>query len=249
MTEVTRTALHRTDVSLRHYCRHPKCRSKLPEPVDIDRGAFCSRGCYVDFYRRHCLVCEAEIPLAGLKRGRTHKAAYCSERCGTEGRRNPEAYAVPAALTRSRAAESEIPQNQASNATIAGAEVSPVGVTPEIAENANEMGPEIAPLPPPTPAVGWRGSRVPSERRWAWESSAGGWSLVDGRGDTRARVAFEGDRGRVIWPRAIPATEGKDLQAIKAAAVSLALAAIPFDKATQARVRAAERELAAATGR
>jgi hypothetical protein len=46
---------------MRHYCRNPRCRSKLPEPVSNPREAFCAPGCHSAFYRRHCLVCEAPM--------------------------------------------------------------------------------------------------------------------------------------------------------------------------------------------
>ena len=46
---------------LGHYCRNPKCRSKLPEPVANEREAFCARGCHSGFYRKRCLVCEAPM--------------------------------------------------------------------------------------------------------------------------------------------------------------------------------------------
>jgi hypothetical protein len=45
----------------RHYCRNPKCRSKLPKPVSNEREAFCARGCHTAFYRKRCLVCEGPI--------------------------------------------------------------------------------------------------------------------------------------------------------------------------------------------
>ena len=47
--------------SLRHYCRNPRCRSKLPEPVANPRDAFCARGCFQSFYLRRCLVCEGPL--------------------------------------------------------------------------------------------------------------------------------------------------------------------------------------------
>jgi hypothetical protein len=53
MTEFTET--------LRHYCRNPRCRSKLPAPVANPREAFCTRGCYGSFYLRRCLACEGPI--------------------------------------------------------------------------------------------------------------------------------------------------------------------------------------------
>jgi hypothetical protein len=46
---------------LRHYCRNPRCRSKLSDPVENTREAFCCRGCYRQFYRSRCLMCEAAM--------------------------------------------------------------------------------------------------------------------------------------------------------------------------------------------
>lgn len=43
---------------LRHRCRNPRCRMKLPKPVANPRDAFCTKGCHNSFYRRRCLICE-----------------------------------------------------------------------------------------------------------------------------------------------------------------------------------------------
>jgi hypothetical protein len=53
MTEFTQT--------LRHYCRNPRCRSKLPSPASDPRKAFCTRGCHSSFYLKRCVVCEKSI--------------------------------------------------------------------------------------------------------------------------------------------------------------------------------------------
>src|SRR5215471_18245441 len=53
MTEFTET--------LRHYCRNPRCRSKLASPVSNPREAFCTRGCYSSFYLHRCVACERPI--------------------------------------------------------------------------------------------------------------------------------------------------------------------------------------------
>jgi hypothetical protein len=45
----------------RHYCRNPRCRTKLKEPTSNTRDAFCARGCYTGFYRTHCRVCEEKF--------------------------------------------------------------------------------------------------------------------------------------------------------------------------------------------
>jgi hypothetical protein len=59
---------------LGHYCRNPKCRSKLPEPVANEREAFCARGCHSGFYRKRCLVCEAPMER------RTERQLVCGKR-------------------------------------------------------------------------------------------------------------------------------------------------------------------------
>jgi hypothetical protein len=54
MTEFAETAM-------RHRCRNPKCRMKLPTPVSNEREAFCCRGCYQSFHLHRCIVCEGAI--------------------------------------------------------------------------------------------------------------------------------------------------------------------------------------------
>jgi hypothetical protein len=54
---------------LRHRCRNPKCRSKLPAPVSNEREAFCATGCHSSFYLHRCRVCEEAIkqPKRGVR--------------------------------------------------------------------------------------------------------------------------------------------------------------------------------------
>jgi hypothetical protein len=47
---------------LRHYCRNPRCRSKLPSPTDNHHRAFCCKGCHSSFYLKRCIVCENDKP-------------------------------------------------------------------------------------------------------------------------------------------------------------------------------------------
>ena len=68
MTEFTHKA--------RHYCRNPKCRSKLPAPVSNPREGFCAPGCRRSFYLRRCLVCEGP-----LKRTREDQKVCRKARC------------------------------------------------------------------------------------------------------------------------------------------------------------------------
>jgi hypothetical protein len=64
-------ALTEFTAELRHYCRNPKCRSKLKEPAQNLREAFCARGCHSSFYLKRCGVCEValEQKYRKLKRG------------------------------------------------------------------------------------------------------------------------------------------------------------------------------------
>jgi hypothetical protein len=72
---------------LRHYCRNPRCRSKLQEPVGNPRNAFCCRGCYANYFRIRCFVCEQPFT-------RSNEAQFlCSRRkCRAEWRRDPEQF-------------------------------------------------------------------------------------------------------------------------------------------------------------
>ena len=43
---------------VRHYCRYPRCRSKLHSPALSALDAFCTPGCVRGFFRTRCRVCE-----------------------------------------------------------------------------------------------------------------------------------------------------------------------------------------------
>jgi hypothetical protein len=71
------TTLPQADpLTLRHRCRNPKCRGKLKTPVENERDAFCTRGCYTSFYRHRCLVCEGPIARA-VENQKICKKAKC----------------------------------------------------------------------------------------------------------------------------------------------------------------------------
>jgi hypothetical protein len=72
MTEFTQT--------LRHYCRNPRCRSKLPSPASDPRKAFCTRGCHSSFYLKRCLVCENDKPAGSTARRKLCRRPKCEER-------------------------------------------------------------------------------------------------------------------------------------------------------------------------
>jgi hypothetical protein len=72
----TPNAGYRPANSERHYCRNPRCRSKLPTPVSNSRKAFCTKGCHASFYLHRCLICERPIdqPKGGGRRAICNRA-------------------------------------------------------------------------------------------------------------------------------------------------------------------------------
>src|SRR5215469_8447550 len=72
MTEFTQT--------LRHYCRNPRCRSKLPSPASDPRKAFCTRGCHSSFYLKRCIVCENDKPAGSTVRRKLCRRPKCEGR-------------------------------------------------------------------------------------------------------------------------------------------------------------------------
>src|SRR5215510_4574475 len=67
-----------TNITQRHHCRSEKCRSKLPEPVENEHHAFCTKACYDQFYRKRCLACEKPLRIA--RRSFCPKPAKCALR-------------------------------------------------------------------------------------------------------------------------------------------------------------------------
>ena len=65
---------------LRHYCRNPRCRSKLPSPASDPRKAFCTRGCHSSFYLKRCLVCETDKPAGSTARRKLCRRPKCEGR-------------------------------------------------------------------------------------------------------------------------------------------------------------------------
>ena len=46
---------------MRQMCRNPDCGTKLKTPVENKHHAFCTLGCYQQFFRHRCAVCEREM--------------------------------------------------------------------------------------------------------------------------------------------------------------------------------------------
>jgi hypothetical protein len=61
--------------AVRRRCR--KCKGKLPDPTSNEREAFCTRGCYEQFYRKRCRVCECGIEQKGGQQRFICKKAEC----------------------------------------------------------------------------------------------------------------------------------------------------------------------------
>ncbi len=77
MTEFTQT--------LRHYCRNPRCRSKLPSPASDPHKAFCTPGCHSSFYLKRCLVCENDKPARSTARRKLCRRSKCEGRYRKNG--------------------------------------------------------------------------------------------------------------------------------------------------------------------
>jgi hypothetical protein len=76
----------------RHYCRNLHCRSKLKAPVENERDAFCTRGCFEIFYRTRCRVCERRLdadPMTGGKRVADGRRRFCGRKCASKARIDP----------------------------------------------------------------------------------------------------------------------------------------------------------------
>jgi hypothetical protein len=82
------------DTVFRHYCRNPRCRSKLAAPVENPRRAFCATQCFASFYRSRCMVCERNLPPGAANRRVCARAS-----CRAEIRRFPLLYALAGPTT------------------------------------------------------------------------------------------------------------------------------------------------------
>ena len=82
---------------LRHHCRSPHCRMKLPAPVENKHHAFCTPGCHSSFYRSRCLVCEE--PMQRKDERQRFKSGH--RVCQREHHKFPRAYDLPRQTGRS----------------------------------------------------------------------------------------------------------------------------------------------------
>jgi hypothetical protein len=74
-------------IQLRHRCRNPRCGCKLPEPVENPHAAFCTKGCWQQYHRSRCCVCEEPYER------KTENQLRCGRRkCASEFRSWPHVY-------------------------------------------------------------------------------------------------------------------------------------------------------------
>ena len=72
----------------RHFCRNPRCRMKLPTPVENLHRAFCTRGCFESFYLSRCLVCEDRM----IRKRSNQRIKSGHGKCSAEYQRFPHVY-------------------------------------------------------------------------------------------------------------------------------------------------------------
>src|SRR5262249_45933529 len=77
--------------ALRHRCRNPRCRLKLSAPVENEHHAFCTRGCFDNFYFTRCRVCEK--PLRKGPRDTTRLYCRPPNKCAAEAQKWPHVFA------------------------------------------------------------------------------------------------------------------------------------------------------------
>ena len=67
-------------------CRNPRCRSHMP-PAFSRHAQFCTKGCWEQFHRKRCVVCEKEFER------KSESQRVCGRRtCRSELRKQPEIY-------------------------------------------------------------------------------------------------------------------------------------------------------------
>jgi hypothetical protein len=138
------------ETEYRHYCRNPKCRTKLPAPVSNPKEAFCpNTTCKQRFYRLRCYVCEEK------KTGRLDAHTCGRRKCKNALRRirtpPPTATSCGGKLISARPNVVPTPRG---------------GTTPDKAPNSSVV------MPPPAviPAMPVKGIVDPASVRTVWGS-------------------------------------------------------------------------------
>jgi hypothetical protein len=199
------------------YCR--RCRSKLAEPVENLHAAFCCRGCWNQFYRSRCIVCEESFHQP--KRGRRREV--CLRRtCKAALRENPDFYR-PFGTNGEK-----LRKTGASRTLLSG---SGRGVA-EPSNNAQESLGKRALEP-----------AVRSLRGWRWVRLAGNdddWELFDRAGHLAARVRSDDDGYWLTSPRMVPMPPVESQSKAMARGQMAALGALPSTRRNSRRSQPAQ---------
>ena len=118
------------ETELRHYCRNPRCRMKLPAPVDNPRKVFCTRGCHSSFYLKRCLVCEKDKPT-----GRANRLFCRRPKCRNEYSRNRQLFAFVGQGSQSSPIASAEPIKSGVKTVHSGVDRWRQGAGPKLTEN------------------------------------------------------------------------------------------------------------------
>jgi hypothetical protein len=98
---------------IRRRCRNPRCGGKLKRATDKPRDAFCCVGCFDQYYRTVCIVCDRPMRQKGRRR-----REFCCKRCQSKFHRSPERF-----LSRWKGAATPLPdagRNAPRSAHLAG---------------------------------------------------------------------------------------------------------------------------------
>jgi hypothetical protein len=194
---------------LRHRCRNPRCRMKLPEPVENHHRAFCTRGCFESFYLKRCRVCERDLRKQQGKLGDANRL-YCRppSQCAAEARKWPEKYTFRASPLPHPAFHTTRVRNADSTGLKSGFE---------------------GDRPPFKCLTDWW---------WGGDPDNGDHSLYDKDGLTIARIMLEHDgRYHLRTPVTQPRMAWSDLNQAKRRAESLVLCNLPLDPKISARAK------------
>jgi len=211
---------------LHHRCRNPRCGSKLREPVENPHAAFCTRGCWEQFHRHRCVVCER-----GFDR-KVENKRLCERRlCRAEMRRWPAVYLPfqPQTANVDKPGTSE-PEKTAPLPTIGNVQAGP--------QKAHEIRTK---------------TRTKSLGGWCWvERLQAGFkpgvdhvearSLHDRERRLAAQIAQEGEGWWVAYPVMTQESPIEPLEAAIKRAETVALwTLLPLDPATAQRLRTTNR--------
>jgi hypothetical protein len=205
------------DQRLRHYCRNPRCRAKLKEPVESARAAFCCRSCHDNFYWAHCLVCNESFTRSSSRQ------KLCTRRnCRREFERNPSLFASPWGDGQSN---------------LKSAEISRVASSPGGAGEGACQKPESNSKSAHFTGGFWRDK---SGRGFGWKVVGEQRHLIDRNGRIAIRLVAEESGWWIAQPRIHPELPVfLALDAAKRSAINIALWALPLEleRATKRRAR------------